>query len=91
MRNNFISWLAFILVVVGAVNWGLVGFFAFDLVAALFGEMTAVSRIVYGLVGIAGVYLLIDRLTVRNHAHHGHTTTGTTGTTGTHGTTRTTR
>ena len=90
MRNNFISWLAFILVVVGAVNWGLVGFFAFDLVAALFGEMTAVSRIVYGLVGIAGVYLLIDRLTVRNHAHHGHTT-GTTGTTGTHGTTRTTR
>ncbi|HZF97486.1 MAG TPA: DUF378 domain-containing protein [Pseudoxanthomonas sp.] len=88
MRNNFISWLAFILVVVGAINWGLVGFFAFDLVAALFGEMTAVSRIVYGLVGIAGVYLLIDRLTVRDHAHHGHTTTGTTGT---HGTTRTTR
>jgi hypothetical protein len=90
MRNNFISWLAFILVIVGAINWGLVGFFAFDLVAALFGEMSALSRIVYGLVGLAGIYLLIDRLTVRN-ATHSHTATGTTGTTGTHGTTRTTR
>ena len=87
MRNNFISWLAFILVIVGAINWGLVGFFAFDLVATLFGPMSTVSRIVYGLVGVAGIYLLIDRLTVRNHAHHGHTAGGTTGT---HGTTRTT-
>ncbi len=48
--------VAFILVVVGAINWGLIGFFEFNLVAALFGEMTALSRIIYALVGLAGVY-----------------------------------
>ncbi|WP_294350435.1 DUF378 domain-containing protein [uncultured Clostridium sp.] len=50
--------IAFILVLVGAINWGLIGFFEFDLVATLFGEMTTFSRIVYGLVGIAGLYCL---------------------------------
>lgn len=48
--------LALILVLVGALNWGLVGMFGFDLVAALFGEMSALSRIVYSLVGISAVY-----------------------------------
>ncbi|WMJ82389.1 DUF378 domain-containing protein [Clostridium sp. MB40-C1] len=47
---------ALILVIIGAINWGLIGFFRFDLVAALFGEMSALSRIVYSLVGIAGLY-----------------------------------
>jgi uncharacterized membrane protein YuzA (DUF378 family) len=53
-------WLvAFVLVVVGAVNWGLVGLAQFDLVAALFGGSASVlSRIVYSLVGLAGVLLL---------------------------------
>lgn len=50
--------IAFILVLVGAINWGLIGFFEFDLVATLFGKMTTFSRIVYGLVGIAGLYCL---------------------------------
>lgn len=50
--------VALILVIVGAVNWGLIGFFQFDLVAALFGTMTAFSRVVYALVGIAGLYSL---------------------------------
>ena len=48
------------LVIVGAVNWGLVGLFEFDLVAAItgddFGETNAVSRIIYTLVGISGLY-----------------------------------
>ncbi len=53
-------WLvAFILVVVGAVNWGLVGLAQFDLVAALFGPATVFSRIVYSLVGLAGVALVV--------------------------------
>ncbi len=52
--------LALILVLVGAINWGLVGLFAFDLVAALFGEMTTLSRIVYTLVGAAGVYTIMS-------------------------------
>jgi uncharacterized protein len=50
--------LALLLVIIGAVNWGLIGFFDFNLVSALFGEMTAFSRIIYSLVGIAGLYSL---------------------------------
>ncbi len=50
--------IALTLIIIGAVNWGLIGFFEFDLVAALFGEMTAFSRIIYGLVGIAGLYAI---------------------------------
>lgn len=49
---------ALILVVIGAVNWGLIGFFRFDLVAALFGELTTFSRVVYALIGIAGLYAI---------------------------------
>lgn len=50
--------IALLLVVIGAINWGLIGFFQFDLVAALFGEMSAISRVVYALVGIAGLYAI---------------------------------
>lgn len=53
--------VSYILVIIGALNWGLVGLFNFDLVAAIFGDMTLLSRIVYSLVGIAAViYLLIS-------------------------------
>ena len=49
-----------LLVIVGAVNWGLVGLFQFDLVAALFGgQQAALSRIIYSLVGLAGLYQLV--------------------------------
>ena len=52
--------LATVLVVVGALNWGLVGIAQFDLVAALFGmrfgETSAITSVIYGLVGLAGVY-----------------------------------
>lgn len=48
--------IALVLVIIGAINWGLIGFFKFDLVASLFGGQTAgLSRIVYALVGIAGL------------------------------------
>ena len=50
--------IALILVVIGAVNWGLIGFFQFDLVSSLFGTMSSFSRIVFALVGIAGLYAL---------------------------------
>jgi uncharacterized protein len=50
---------ALALVIIGAVNWGLIGFFQFDLVAAIFGgQDTALARIVYGLVGLSGLYCL---------------------------------
>lgn len=51
--------IAFILVLVGALNRGLVGFFNFDLVAWIFGSMTVIARIVYALVGLAAVFKLI--------------------------------
>lgn len=44
------------LLVVGGLNWGLVGFFGFDLVANIFGPMSALSRLVYGLVGLSAIY-----------------------------------
>ncbi len=47
------------LLAIGGLNWGLIGFFEFDLVAAIFGPMTAASRIVYALVGLAALYDII--------------------------------
>jgi uncharacterized protein len=48
--------LALILTIIGAINWGLIGFFQFDLVASIFGgQDSTLSRIIYGLVGIAGL------------------------------------
>ncbi|MET0231589.1 MAG: DUF378 domain-containing protein [Rhodanobacteraceae bacterium] len=68
MNRNMsaLSWIAFILVIIGALNWGLVGALSFDLVAALFGPLSPASRIVYVLVGIAGIYLLFDVVARRN-------------------------
>lgn len=50
--------LALLLVVIGAINWGLIGLFRFDLVAAIFGDMSGLSRIIYTLVGLGGLYAL---------------------------------
>ncbi len=58
-KLNALDWLALVLVVVGGLNWGLVGIFSFDLVATIFGDMSALSRIVYALVGLAAVYLAV--------------------------------
>ena len=60
---KIIDKIALILIIIGAINWGLIGFFGFDLVATIFGEMSVISRIVYGLVGISGLWgikLLFD-------------------------------
>ena len=46
------------LAIIGCVNWGLIGFFRFDLVSFIFGDMTWLSRIIYALVGLSGVYML---------------------------------
>jgi len=56
---NTLDRIVLALAVIGALNWGLVGFFRFDLVAALFGgQAAALSRIVYALVGLCGLYLI---------------------------------
>lgn len=56
-KLNVLDWIALVLVIVGGLNWGLVGFLKFDLVAAIFGDMSALSRVVYALVGLSAVYL----------------------------------
>ncbi len=53
-----LDYTALTIVIIGAVNWGLIGFFSFDLVAFIFGNMSWISRIVYALVGICGLYML---------------------------------
>ena len=53
---KFLDELALTLVVIGCINWGLVGLFQIDLVAILFGNLSIISRIVYTIIGIAGLY-----------------------------------
>lgn len=58
MQNLKVTdWVPLVLVLIGALNWGLVGILNFDLVKAIFGEMTIMSRIIYSLVGVAAIYV----------------------------------
>ena len=69
--------IALILIIIGGINWLLVGLFAFDLVAAIFGPMTIVTRIIYILVGIAAIYgfVLIRDITKAHEVTTTRTTT----------------
>jgi uncharacterized membrane protein YuzA (DUF378 family) len=62
-----IDWLAMTLLIIGGINWGLIGLFNFDLVATLFGEMTTVSRLVYVLVGLSALYSIYTASKMSNH------------------------
>jgi uncharacterized membrane protein YuzA (DUF378 family) len=53
-----LNYIALTIAIIGAINWGLIGFFSFNLVSFLFGDMTLLSRIVYALVGLSGLYLI---------------------------------
>ena len=67
-RLSTLDLIALILVIIGGLNWGLIGLFDYDLVAAIFGTMTTASRTVYSLVGIAALYTAVittTRLTAR--------------------------
>ena len=60
---KIIDKIALVLIIIGAINWGLIGILKFDLVATIFGNMSAFSRIIYSLVGISGLWgikLLFD-------------------------------
>lgn len=60
MKNmSVLDWVTLVLVIIGGLNWGLVGFFQYDLVKAIFGDMTTLSRIVYDLVGLSALYMAI--------------------------------
>ena len=53
-----IDYIVLVLVIIGAINWGLVGFFGLDLVAFLFGSMSVLSSIIYAVIGICGLYAI---------------------------------
>jgi uncharacterized membrane protein YuzA (DUF378 family) len=56
---RIVNTITLVLLIVGGLNWGLIGLFGFDLVAAIFGEMSALSRIVYTLVGASALWQII--------------------------------
>ncbi len=58
-KLNAFDWVALLLVIIGGLNWALVGLFSFDLVAAIFGAMSTLARIVYVLVGLSALWMLV--------------------------------
>ncbi len=58
-RMRGLDFVALILIVVGGLNWGLVGLFDFDVVAAIFGELSVLARIIYILVGLSAIYAAV--------------------------------
>lgn len=55
---KILNYVMLALGIIGALNWGLIGFFEYDLVAAIFGSLSMVSRVIYSLVGFAGLYMI---------------------------------
>ncbi|GAA0735075.1 DUF378 domain-containing protein [Clostridium oceanicum] len=69
-KLSLIDKLSFILVIIGALNWGLIGLFNFNLIGAIFGEpANFIGRIIYILVGVAGIYLIYFWLSTKRKAY----------------------
>ena len=66
MGNKFLDGTALTIAIIGAINWALIGIFRFDLVAFIFGDMSWISRIVYAIVGVCGLYLISFYLLLAN-------------------------
>ncbi len=73
------GWLATILAIIGALNWGFVGLFNFNFVRSLFGPMSGMSRFIYTLVGISGLYLLLSFLWMTSERRYTPSRAGFTG------------
>lgn len=67
MGNKYLDGTALAIVIIGALNWLLIGIFRFDLVAYVFGNMTWFARIAYGLVGLCGLYLISFYMHLGSH------------------------
>lgn len=65
-RMTAVDWIAMVLLIVGGINWGLVGLLNFNLVAVIFGEMTAITRVVYTLVGLSALYSIYTSMKMSN-------------------------
>ena len=71
MRSRPLDWTALTLVIIGAINWGLIGLFRFDLIATLFGGMeSAISRVIYVIIGLAGLYCLSLYMKMDDESRH---------------------
>jgi uncharacterized protein len=57
-KKNALDWISMVLVIVGGLNWGLVGLFDFDLVKTLFGSIPILQNTVYTLVGVSAAYMI---------------------------------
>ncbi|MFA5133422.1 MAG: DUF378 domain-containing protein [Patescibacteria group bacterium] len=57
-KLNALDWIAIVITIIAAINWGLVGFFRFDLISSLFGDMSGLSRTIYAIIGLAGLYYI---------------------------------
>jgi len=58
MNTKGLDYTILTIAIIGAINWGLIGFFRIDLIAMLFGEMSLISRVIYSIVGLCGLYLV---------------------------------
>ncbi len=58
MKLSVLDWIVLVLVIIGGLNWGLVGLFDFNVVDAIFGALSLLSRIIYVLVGLSAIYLI---------------------------------
>lgn len=68
-RMSALEWVPLLLTIVGGLNWGLVGLFDFNLVAAIFGESSAITRLIYVVVGLSALYsLYVGAKASRKHA-----------------------
>ena len=63
MKMNWLDWITGILVIIGALNWGLVGLFDYNVVSAIFGDATMITRTIYVLVGVSGLYMIYSLAT----------------------------
>ncbi|WP_394282932.1 DUF378 domain-containing protein [Frisingicoccus sp.] len=59
LERNWLDVVSLILIIIGAINWGLIGFFNLDLISMIFGTMSMITRTIFAVVGIAGIYSLV--------------------------------
>ena len=68
MDTRGLDYTVLTITIIGAINWGLIGFFGFDLIAWLFGSMPWLTRIIYAIVGLCGLYLISTYGRIRSAA-----------------------
>lgn len=59
-KFNMLDWTTLTILVIGGLNWGILGFFQHDIIASLFGGMSVVSRIIYAIVGLSALYFIVS-------------------------------